>query len=238
MENIGAKLLPFYVVADVSYSMSGKKIAAANQILPKTVDALAQNPILSDKVRIGLVDFADDARVQLPLCDVLEPTLTIPTLRVRGGTSYAAAFRLLRAEIAANIKQLKGDGYLVHRPAVFFLSDGQPTDKDSVWRTAFSDLVGETAYPNFIPFGVENADGNTLQALIHPSSGDKQMRMFLMNKGEDAAQAITSMAEIMISSVIESGHSMSQGKSGVLLPDKDDLPPGVTTYAASDDDFV
>jgi uncharacterized protein YegL len=65
VENIGAKLLPFYVVTDVSYSMSGRKLDAANQILPRVVDALAQNPILSDKVRIGLVDFSDDAKVQL-----------------------------------------------------------------------------------------------------------------------------------------------------------------------------
>jgi uncharacterized protein YegL len=174
----------------------------------------------------------------MPLCDVLEPTLTLPTLEVRGSTSYAAAFRLLRTEIAANIRQLKGDGYRVHRPAVFFLSDGLPTDEDSVWRSAFAKLVGEAAYPNVIPFGVEEADGHTLKALIHPSSGPKQMRMYLMDKGEDAAQAITSMAEIMISSVIQSGHSMSQDQSGIMLPDKDDVPAGVTSYTASDDDFV
>src|SRR3954471_8861126 len=125
------KLLPFYVATDVSLSMSSKgRIDSANNILPKIVDALAENPILSDKVRIGLIDFSDDARVQLPLCDVLEPSLTLPHLSVRGGTSYAAAFRLLRAEIAANIKQLKADGYRVHRPALFFLSDGEPTDKE------------------------------------------------------------------------------------------------------------
>ena len=73
---------------------------------------------------------------------MLEPTLAVPTLKVRGGTSYAAAFRLLRTEIAANIKQLKGDGYLVHRPAVFFLSDGEPTDKESVWQSALWSVCG------------------------------------------------------------------------------------------------
>jgi uncharacterized protein YegL len=238
METNGAKLLPFYVVVDVSYSMSGKKIKSANDIMPTIVDALAQNPILSDKVRIGLIDFSDDARVQLPLCDVLEPSLTLPTLKVRGSTSYVAAFRLLRAELAANIKQLKVDGYLVHRPAVFFLSDGEPTEKESEWRAAFADLVGEKAYPNVIPFGVDDADGHTLQALIHPATGEKQMRMYLMDKGEDAAKAITSMAEIMITSVVQSGHSMSQGQSGIMLPDNNDLPAGVTSYSASDDDFV
>ena len=238
METKGAKLLPFYVVVDVSYSMSGKKLASANQIMPKIVDALAQNPILSDKVRIGLVDFSDDAKVQLPLCDVLEPSLTLPALKTRGGTSYAAAFSLLRTEIAANIKQLKVDGYLVHRPAVFFLSDGEPTDQEPKWKAAFADLIGDKAYPNVIPFGVDGADGSTLQTLIHPSSGEKQMQMFLMDKGEDAAKAITAMAEVMITSVIQSGHSMSQGTSGIMLPDKSDLPAGITPYTASDDDFV
>jgi uncharacterized protein YegL len=236
METIGAKLLPFYVVVDVSYSMSGKKIKSANEIMPTIVDALAENPILSDKVRIGLVDFADDAQVQLPLCDVLEPSLKLPSLTVRGGTSYVAAFRLLRTTIAANIKQLKVDGYLVHRPAVFFLSDGAPTDKEPEWRAAFTDLVSEKAYPNFIPFGVDDADGHTLRALIHPSTGEKPMQLYMMEKGEDAAKAITAMAEIMISSVVQSGHSMAQGQSGIMLPEKNDLPSGVTAHTS--DDFV
>ena len=85
---------------------------------------------------------------------------------------------------------------------------------------------------------MEDANGHTLQSLIHPSSGDKQMRLYLMNKGEDAAQAITAMAEIMISSIIQSGHSISQGQSGILLPGTDDMPAGVTPYTAADSDFV
>ncbi|WP_328618141.1 VWA domain-containing protein [Amycolatopsis sp. NBC_00355] len=237
MEANGAKLLPFYLVIDASYSMSGKKIDSANRILGQVRDALAQNPILSDKVRIGLVDFADDARVQLPLCDVLEPSLNLPTVTPRGGTSYVAAFELLHSTIAANIKLLKADKFLVHRPTVFFLSDGAPTDRTAEWKAAFAELVGDKAYPNVIAFGVDDADARVLQSLIHPSTGGKQMQMYLMDKGEDAAKAITAMAEIMISSVLESGRSMSQGESGIKLPDKEDLPAGVTSHTA-DDDFV
>jgi uncharacterized protein YegL len=237
MEANGAKLLPFYIVIDASYSMSGRKIDSANRIIVQVRDALAQNPILSDKVRIGLVDFADDARVQLPLCDVLESSLNLPAVTPRGGTSYVAAFKLLRSTIAANVKQLKADKFMVHRPTVFFLSDGAPTDRPAEWKAAFAELVGDKAYPNVIAFGVDDADGPVLQSLIHPSTGEKQMRMYLMDKGEDAAKAITAMAEIMISSVLESGRSLSQGESGIKLPDKEDLPAGVTAHTA-DDDFV
>lgn len=234
MDAIDAKLLPFYLVVDVSYSMSGKKIASANQILHSVRDALALDPILSDKVRIGQIDFSDDARVQLPLCDLLDPGLTLPTLSVRRGTSYAAAFDLLRTEIPANVRQLKADGYRVHRPAVFFLSDGLPTDGDHVWQNAFAKLTAESVYPNIIPFGVDDADGATLARVVHPSTGEKQMRLYLMDNGQDAASAINAMAKIMVSSVISSGRSVSQGESGILLPDNDSLGEGVTGHQASD----
>lgn len=238
MDNLGQKLLPFYLVTDSSYSMDGRPLAEVNQILPEVVDAIAQQPILSDKVRIGMVDFADDARVQLPLCDVLDQSLTLPTMVARGGTSYAAAFTLLRGEIAANIKQLKADGFVVHRPAVFFISDGEPTDRTDVWQTAFRDLTSDKAYPNVIPFGVGGAQGATLQQLIHPSAGNKQMKMYLMDSGGDAADAIRKCAEILISSIIQSGHSISQNQSGIVLPPDDDLPKGISSYTADDDDFV
>jgi uncharacterized protein YegL len=48
----------------------------------------------------------------------------------RGGTSYAAAFRMMRKQIEHDVVQLKGDNYSVHRPAMFFLSDGGPDRRD------------------------------------------------------------------------------------------------------------
>ncbi|OLR91454.1 vWA domain-containing protein [Actinokineospora bangkokensis] len=239
------KLLPFYVVVDVSYSMSGTKLASANQIMPRVLDAVAKAPILSDKVRFAVIDFADDALVRLPLCDILDDDVQLPSLSTRGGTSFSAAFRLLRTEIEANVKQLKADGFLVHRPAVFFISDGEPTDPEGTWRAAFHDLThfdkaakeGFSMYPNFVPFGVDDADPKVLQQLIHPTGGNKPMRMFVQSKDADPAAAIAAMAEVLISSVLASGESMAQGNSGIILPADDDLPPGLSSYT-SDDDFV
>jgi uncharacterized protein YegL len=239
------KLLPFYLVVDVSYSMQGGKLASANKIMPSVLDALASAPILSDKVRFAVIDFSDDARVRLPLCDLLDEKVTLPELALRGSTSYAAAFRLLRTELEANVKQLKADGFAVHRPVVFFLSDGIPTDTDEEWQSAFAELTvynketgqGFPMFPNFVPCGVQDADPKMLQALIHPATGGKQMKMYLMDEGQDPAKAINLIAEILISSMLASGTSMAAGGSGIILPDKRDTPAGITGYDA-DDDFV
>lgn len=240
------KLLPFYLVVDVSYSMEGSKLDAANQMMPAVLDALAQAPILSDKVRFSVIDFSNDAQVRLPLSDLLEDDTSLPELGLRGGTSYAAAFRLLRTEIEQNVRQLKADGYAVHRPAVFFLSDGEPTEPQAEWQAAFRELTsydpstkqGFSMYPNVVPCGVGDANPHTLQALIHPADGSKPMRMYLMDRGEDAAKAIGMIAEVLISSVLASGESLVKGSSGLILPQQRDLPSGIHSYTADDEDFV
>ncbi|HWF40593.1 MAG TPA: VWA domain-containing protein [Acidothermaceae bacterium] len=218
-------LLPFYLVVDVSYSMSGAKLDVANEILPSVCDALAKNPILNDKVRFGMVDFSDDARVVLPLCDVSTAT-QLPGLSVRGGTSYGAAFKLLRRLLESDIGQLRADGYKVHRPAVFFLSDGEPGDN---WKDDFETLTeydsstgkGFKYHPVVVPCGVETADRDVMRQLVHPLSKSK---LYMMKTGSDAAAAIKAMAEVLISSVLASGQSAVQGNSGFILPGADQVP--------------
>lgn len=236
MDHSGAKLLPFYLVIDVSVSMAGDKLKAANNIMPAIIDALSENPILSDKVRFGLIDFSGDAQVRLPLCDLLDPNLSLPALTTRGSTSYAAAFSTLQREIEANVAQLKADQYVVHRPAVWFISDGEPTDGEAAWRKAYTDLTSSKAYPNIIPCGVDKADLTVMGSLIHPSSGPKKMALYMMEPGHDPAKAITGMAEILISSMIQSGYSLAGGSTGTILPDPANLPSGIKQY--DPDDFV
>ena len=54
MQSDGQKILPFYLVVDVSASMTGDRMTALNNVVPQLVDALARDPILSDKVRFAL----------------------------------------------------------------------------------------------------------------------------------------------------------------------------------------
>ncbi len=239
-----AKLLPFYLVCDVSYSMvESGALNEANQILPALVQALEKDPIICDKVRFGVIDFSDDARVLLPLCDLLEQT-SLPALEGRKNTSYKAAFDLLRAEIERNVNQLKADGYAVHRPAVFFLSDGAPTDPEAEWMAAFQALTaydkasgqGNRMYPNIIPFGLQGCDPQMLQQLIHPKTPpERAMRLFLAEQDQTPASAVTKMAKLLVASVIQSSTGMAQGGNGIVLPKPEE---GVKSYGADDDVFL
>jgi uncharacterized protein YegL len=218
-------LLPFYLVVDVSWSMKGEKLDAAREILPAVADALAKNPILNDKVRFSLLDFADEAQVLVPLCDLSQQS-TLPSLELRGGTSYGEAFRALRQQLASDVAQLRSDGYRVHRPAVFFFSDGEPLDD---WRASFAALTeydketgtGFRWYPVLVPCGVDTADRDVLRQLAYPP---RKSKLYMMRTGADAAAAIRAMTEVLISSVLASGQSIAAGGSGLILPGPGDVP--------------
>lgn len=224
-------ILPFYLVADVSYSMTQQSspdaesaLAAANKMAMAVKDALDEAPLLKDKVRFSLIDFSDDARIQIPLCDLSDLGVDqLPTLVARGGTSFAAAFALLRSTIEADAAQLHADGHKVHRPAVFFLTDGEPTDRPDEWQAAFARLVDPTfrGRPNVVPFGVSGASEDTLKQLVHPVG---RMRHFVANSDHDAADAIRSMAEIMVGSIIASANSIATDSEagGFVLADDEE----------------
>lgn len=227
-------VLPFYVLADVSYSMTQVKPSAdgdgsspldsLNEIVLALKDALDENPILGDKVRFALIDFSDDAQTQIPLCDLMKVDKSdIPKLAARGGTSFAAAFSALRQQIDSDTRQMKADGHKVHRPAVFFVTDGEPTDADGEWQRAFAELTDPSlkARPNIVPFGVGDAKKELLDQLVHPVG---RMRSFVARDGANASDAIRSMAEMLIGSIIASANSISDGggSGGFVPPDADE----------------
>ncbi|WP_194909114.1 vWA domain-containing protein [Catenulispora rubra] len=203
-------LIPFYAVVDVSYSMSGDKIEAANKVFQEVANTLAVNPVVNDKLRFSLVSFSDDAKSIVPLCDMSTFVGPLPTLTVEGGTDFGACFEFLRTQIDKDVSQLQTDPFRVFRPAVFFLSDGQPTDTG--WETKFAELitydkatgVGNKNHPIVVPFGVEDADQATMEHLVQPIG---KSRCYMMSSGSKAAEAIKHMAEILVMSALSSGTS-------------------------------
>lgn len=218
-------VLAFYVVVDVSQSMEVTgAIYSANEILPKVADAIDSSPMLADIVRFGAIDFSDDARVVLRLGD-LRNVPTLPKFTARGRTSYAAAFRLLRQEIEKDVAQLRSDNFRVYRPAVFIITDGEPTDDDHELKTAYEELTDPRfqARPNILLFGVGNATKEALDPWVFPKTGNKSMRSYVARAGADPKTAITRAAEALLGSIVASAASVSEaGESGGFVPPDDE----------------
>lgn len=229
-------VLPFYLLCDVSGSM-GPHIGTLNQALADFRDALAKDPVLSDKVQFGVVDFSDDARDVIPLGDFTAADIEQHRLSARGGTSYAAAFtkmgEVIKRDIAAGRSQFK-----YFRPAVYFLTDGYPNGGDG-WQAAFAALTefdpasghGNKSYPLFVPFGIGDADTAVLSQLVYPKN---RSALFMANAGISPAEAIQKMAQGMLKSMLASGQSAVTGRPQHILPTQQEMGPGVSVYAGGD----
>ena len=147
--------------------MKGTPIEAINQSLPELQYEIGVNPRVSNKVRFGIIGFSTRAEVLLTLSD-LSDVGKMPELKAAGCTNYGAAFDLLRETIRKDVKRLKSEHHAVFRPAVFFLSDGYPTDDQgqltNAWTDAHGNLVspGFTEHPNIIAFGIGECDPATI----------------------------------------------------------------------------
>jgi len=219
MSDDGIQILPFYLIADASYSMAQDgKIDTLNGLLPQLRDELVRNPVVGDMVRFGLIDFSDDANVVLPLTDVRQVEV-LPLLEPRGGTSFATAFTQLRQQIEDDYAQLNADGFTIKRTTAVFLSDGAPTDDEPTWRAAFDALTqydaaagtGFRLFPNLIPIGIGDAQRDVLSELRYRKEGTGAMPALFMRDGGNPAKAIAEMIPLLIRSIVNSSLAAADG---------------------------
>ncbi len=197
----GEQILPFYILCDESASMAyNGGIDAINEGLPELHAAIAADPLVSDKTRICLISFSDDAEVLVPLARAADID-QMPGMQERGATCYGEAFRMLKALIPQDIANLKADGYQVFRPAVFFISDGEPTDSD--WRGSYGELIDRASNPhapNIIAFGIDTADATTIAEVGTTAA-------FLAQTGIDPGNALKEIMRSLTNSIVESASS-------------------------------
>lgn len=215
MEPKGSILL-VYFVADESGSME-RNIRELNDGLITLQDELQKQPFAASKVRFSVIGFSDKAFTHLEAAD-LRTTQWLPTLSAQGLTSYSAAFTELGYRISVDIAQLKQQGFTVHRPAVFFLTDGQPNRHED-WRTARTKLLDQPARPNILAFGIGDADASTVAELA-----TKKEFALISAHGVDTGAALSEFLTSLTQSVISSGQALASGRAELQF----DRPDGFT----------
>jgi uncharacterized protein YegL len=165
MDETRGHLLPVYVLVDESDSMKGY-VDDLNAGLRSLHEALLAAPMAAAKVRFSVLGFSDTVVTRLHLAD-LRRVDRLPAIKSRAKTYYGAAFAALLTMIPQDVQALKRDRYAVHRPAVFFLSDGLPTDAGH-WpdtHRRLVDRVSNRAAPNIIACGIGAAQAAVILAV-------------------------------------------------------------------------
>lgn len=190
--------------------MEGDPITALNNLLPAVKEAMQQNPAVSDMIRFCLMSFSDDVKVELPLSDLTDiPTSSLPTLELRGGTSFSSALNRLRTEIIKDFSQLKADGFLVKRPVALFLSDGGPTEGEMEWKNAFEALTNMNVFPNLVPIGIGDCDREVMRFLRHRKDGPAPAPALFLDENSNIGGMINEMISNLTKSIIASASSLS-----------------------------
>lgn len=210
-----ATVLPVYFVADESYSMVND-VADLNTGLVTLFDTLQGESMAAAKVRFCVIGFSDDAVCYLEPSD-LRYVDGVPKLRARHSTSFAAAFAELSRRIPRDIKALKSEGYLVNRPAVFFLTDGAPNSGDG-WEAAHAQLMSFPARPNILAFGIGRADADVIRRVATNSQ-----YAFIAAAGTDTGVAISKFVTALTQSVINSGTALATGQASLQVEKPDDF---------------
>jgi uncharacterized protein YegL len=184
----------------------GNHIGELNEGLASLHDALQRESFAAAKVRFAVIGFSDTAFTYLEPSD-LRLLGSMPPLSAQGLTSYASAFDQLSYRISVDIPGLKAQGYTVHRPAVFFLTDGLPNGHED-WRSARLNLLAQPAAPNILAFGIGDADAGTVVELA-----TKPHYAFVAARGVDTGAAISEFITSLTQSVISSGQALAGGSA-------------------------
>ncbi|MGV9386493.1 vWA domain-containing protein [Nonomuraea sp. NPDC003707] len=205
-------LLPAYVVVDESASMSPYQQELSNGLW-SLCEGLRAEPMIAAKLRLAVLGFSDDVQVRLAVADMRAET-TLPQLVIRGVTEYGAVFGDLLGRIPADVKWLRDQGYRVHRPVVFFLSDGQPTDGDA-WQqphTRLTDRSQTPTAPNIIACGIGDAQAATMVAVA-----TRPEFAFVAKAGTDIGRAISEFFHSLTASLVASGQALNSGRSELVV---------------------
>ena len=187
--------LPTYLVIDVSSSMTPHQ-DALNSALRKLHHALAGSPRVSEFAHISIIAFSTQAWVVIEMTD-MDYVPQMPEVRCEGATNYGDAFRRVRERINIDLPALRAQGKAVLRPAMFFLTDGVPTDRN--WEKEYASLVDRTwnRRPHVITYGFGGGAERVLgriatKAAFAAEGGTEQ--------DEALAAALTSMLHSLVAS--------------------------------------
>lgn len=246
------KVLPLYFLCDVSESMGWPKeapkkpIDALNEGLKDLIVGIKEIGDVRDLVRISVISFSSNSRVELPLASI-EMETVLPQLTAGGVTNLKSGLELLSNKIAADIKHFIETKQPTYRPTVFIFTDGVPTNSagepeigDGEWGAVLDELDSKPWTPRVYPYplGAANANMEILKRLAKRRGVDDELAVNrITSTTEDVVLSIKRIIPHLMRTIVAASE-MAQGGAS----DKD-VSSGLDSAIAAplggdpDDDF-
>ncbi|HBJ38208.1 MAG TPA: tellurite resistance protein TerY [Planctomycetaceae bacterium] len=116
------RMLPVILLADVSGSMDGEKIALLNRAVREMLETFRDDRTARAEIHVSVITFGGVATVHQPLAPAREVNWV--NMNVSGNTPLGAALELAESLIE-NKDALPSNAY---RPTIILVSDGYPND--------------------------------------------------------------------------------------------------------------
>lgn len=221
----GQLIMPFYLICDCSGSMHGD-LPTLQRDLQALVGDIASDSVASDTTMLSIITFGSAAKTLVPLTD--PGSVQVPPLPDMGGTNFGAALEEYNRAFNADFARITAEGSQLHRPCIFFLTDGQAGDS---WEAKFDQLLGwdprtrtgNKLYPYIVAYGYRDADIATVKRLAYPNFGEKLGKWFL-TKDKNVSELLKSMLGTIGQSIMSSGQSVGKGQPVLNLPPAQSTP--------------
>lgn len=165
---------PCVLVLDVSGSMNDKgAIDQLNEGLLRFKNEVMSDELASKRLEIGIVTFASEVKVLLPIKNTIEH-VEMPVLKAGGGTKLVDGAQKGIDLVNHRKQELRDLGIPYKRPYVILITDGEPDSDQDI--DGLSDVIkmGEDEkHFIFWAFGVDHANFGILDNLTHKHQAQK-----------------------------------------------------------------
>ena len=165
---------PVVLLLDTSGSMAGMPIDELNKALIQLKEEILIDPMLSNRLEVGIVAFDDDARVERPI-DLISTDTDLPILNVGGVTNLVAGMNKAMELVLERKNFYKSNGEQYFRPIIVLFSDVAPSNTPEEIEQldqTIQKLSDEKRFI-FLPFGVDGADMQLLAKLAAQTTDER-----------------------------------------------------------------
>jgi uncharacterized protein YegL len=160
--------IPVYVMIDESVS-DRSYFYALNTALQALPGDLAAYPEVMGAVRLGVLGYAGDVALHMPL-SAIAPDSFVPRLTHRDGSRLGPVFEYLQHRIPDDVQRLKSRLPRVGRPVLHILC-ATPAEDTGTWVVPYRQLLDRATFPyspNIIACGVGSAEPDVIRRLAPP----------------------------------------------------------------------